>query len=245
MSSKTVQRPAHPVEAATLIFRATVTRTNASNEPTVPKGPGLVVARVDAVLKASPDLGSLVGQEVTIQLATKRPAMKRGDQAIFYATDWVFGKKIAVRELSHHPATPAAEKQVATALDRQPLTRLASRLRSAELAIVGVVDAIHPSPIKEPLSFNAPQWKVATVRIESILKNSQRNRQSAANTVNLLFPGSDDWAPAPQFEQSQSGIFLLRHEPKLGIPPDYFLALDPADFQSREAIGQVQSLLKR
>jgi hypothetical protein len=242
MSSRTA---AHPVDAATQIFRATVTRTNASIEPTVPKGPGLVVARVDGVLKTSPALGNLVGQEVTIQLASKRPAMKRGDQAIFYATDWVFGKKIAVRELSHRPATPAAEKQVTAAIDKQPLTHLASRLRSAELVVVGVVEAVNPSPIKEPLSFNAPQWKVASVRVESVLKSSQRNRQSAAKTLEVLFPGSDDWAPAPQFKRNQSGIFILRHERKLGVPLDYFLALDPADFQPRRAIGQVQSLLKK
>jgi hypothetical protein len=242
MSSRTA---AHPVDAATLIFRATVTRTNASNEPTVPKGPGLVVARVDSVFKASPDLGNLVGQEVTIQLASKRPGMKRGDEAIFYATDWVYGKRIAVRELSHHPATPAEEKQVAKRLDAQPMIHLASRVRSAELVIVGVVEAINPSPLDEPLSFNAPQWKIASVRTESVLKRSQRRAQSPSRIVNVLFASSDDWAPAPRFKKNQRGIFLLRHEPKLGIPSDFYLALDPADFQPRNALGRVQSLLKK
>ncbi len=243
--SMSVKAGGNLAEAATLIFKATVRRTKASNEPSVPSGPGRIVARVDATLKASRDLGDLVGQEITIQLADKRPAMKRGDQAIFYATDWVFGKKVAVRELSHQAATPAAERQVIKTLAEQPLRHLASRIRAAELVIVGVVEAIKPSPIPEPRSFHAPQWKVATVRIESVLKSSRRGSQSSLNAVDLLFPSNDDWAPAPKFRKGQRGIFLLRHEPKIGIPPEFFAALDPADFQPRNALGRVQSLLGR
>jgi len=245
MSSRTVKSAANPVDAATLIFKATVARINASNEPSVRPGPGLIVAQVDAVLKASADLGNLVGQEITIELAARRPAIKHGEQAIFYATDWVYGKRIAVRELSHHAATPAAEKQVARVLDEQPMRHLASRIRGAELVIVGVVEAIKPSPLDEPLSFNAPQWKVASVRVESVLTSTQRRRPTVPNSVSVLFPSSDDWAPAPKFTKGRSGIFLLRHEPKLGIPPDFFLALDPADFQPRSALSRVQSLLKK
>ncbi len=204
MSSRTVKSGANRVDAAPLIFKATVARINASNEPSVRPGPGLIVARVDAALKASADLGNLVGQEITIELATRRPAIKRGEQAIFYATDWVYGKRIAVRELSHHAATPAAEKQVARGLDEQ-----------------------------------------ASVRVESVLTTTQRRRPSVPNSVNVLFPSSDDWAPAPKFKKGRSGIFLLRHEPKLGIPPDFFLALDPADFQPRSALDRVRSLLKK
>lgn len=243
--SMSVKSEGNLAEAATLIFKATVMRTNASNEPSVASGPGRIVVRVDATLKASRNVGNLVGQAITIQLADKRPAMKRGDQAIFYATDWVFGKKVAVRELSHQTATAAAEKQVLETLAQLPLRHLTTRLRAAELVIVGVVEAIKPSPIPEPRSFNAPQWKVATVRIESALRSSKRGSQSGSDAVDVLFPSSDDWAPAPQFRKRQRGIFLLRHEPKVGIPPEFYAALDPADFQPRNALARVQSLLGR
>ncbi len=78
--AKTSTTAGHPVDAAKLIFKAIVTQINASNEPTVPKGPGLVIARVDCVVKASSDLGNSVGQEVTIELANKRPGIKHGNQ---------------------------------------------------------------------------------------------------------------------------------------------------------------------
>ena len=243
MSTRTARGAVKPVEAATLICKATVTRVNASNEPTVPSGPGLIVARVDAVIKASPDLGDLVGRSITIQLANRRPPMKKGQQAIFYATDWVFGRQIAVRELAHTAAIPGAERKVSQALAVLPATHLATRVRTAELMIVGAIAAIKPSPLDEPLSFNAPQWRVASVSIESVLKSAARQPSSSA--VEVLFPGSDDWAPAPQFKKNQRGIFLLRHERKLGIPPEYFTALDPADFQPMKALDQVQSLLKK
>jgi len=87
MPTEAVRETEELVAAASLISKATVTRVNASNEPSVPSRAGLVVARVDAVLRASPDLGDVVGQEITIELASGHHAPKVGDQEIFYAND--------------------------------------------------------------------------------------------------------------------------------------------------------------
>jgi hypothetical protein len=243
MPTEAVEETEKLVGAASLISKATVTRIDASNEPSVPSRLGLVVARVDAVLRASPDLGDLVGQEITIELASGRPALKVGDQEIFYANDWIYGLQIAVREVAHREATPDAEKETMEALENLPVRHLESRLDGAELVVVGVVESIGPSPVKEPASFNAPLWKLALVRVETILKRQQREHQP--DQVRVLFPSSDDWAPAPQFKEHQAGIFLLRHEPQLGLPHDLFTALDPADFQPRAALHRVQSLLPK
>ncbi len=228
------------IEGVSFILKATVIRVDASNEPSVPSRPGLVVGRVDAVLRASPDLGDLVGQEITIELASGRQAPKVGDQEIFYANDWVYGLQIAVREVAHRAATQEAEKATIEALENLPARHLKSRLDGAELVVAGVVESIGPSPLKEPASFNAPLWKVAELRAETVLKGEPHSKQAR-----VLFPSSDDWAPVPQFTEHQAGIFLLRHEPQLALPPDLFIAPDPADFQLRTALRQVQALLPK
>jgi hypothetical protein len=244
MATKAVEVVEKLVGAASLIFKATVTRLNASNEPTIPPRPGLVVGRVDTVLRASPALGNLVGQEITIQLAAEHPAPKVGEHAIFYTNDWIYGTQIAVREVAHREATADAEKDTIEALEKLPVRHLESRLDGAELVIMGVVGRIEPSPVKEPASFNAPLWKLAIVHVESILKGRHRG-EPRPERVGVLFPSSDDWSPAPRFEEKQNGIFLLRHEPRLGLPPEVFTALDPADFQPQTALRLVQSLLPK
>lgn len=148
--------------------------------------------------------------------------------------------------MAHREATPDAEKETIEALENLPVRHFKLRLDGAELVIVGVVVSIGPSPIKEPLSFNAPLWKLAFVRVESLLKNQHGGEpRSKRERVGVLFPTSDDWSPAPRFEEKQDGIFLLRHEPQLGLPHDLFTALDPADFQPRTALQRVQSLLPK
>ena len=45
------------VEESSYVFKATVTQLNASNEPAVRPGPGLIVAHVDEAFRASPSVG--------------------------------------------------------------------------------------------------------------------------------------------------------------------------------------------
>lgn len=78
MLATIAEEAAQQAETASLICKATVTPVDASNEPSVPPDPGLVVARVDAVFKASPDLGDLAGQEIIIQDASASVAPRSG-----------------------------------------------------------------------------------------------------------------------------------------------------------------------
>ncbi len=198
-----------------------------------------MVARVDAIFKTDPALGDLVGRELTIELAAELPTLDIGAQAIFHAIEWIYGDEIAVKEVARLPATDRSETEVKAAIEALPLRRLELRLRGADLVVDGVVERIEPSPLQEPLSFNAPASKVAVIGIETALKGKPgRSRQ-----LKLLFPSSDDWAPAPQFTEGQEGIFLLRHEPELGIPVEFLTALDPADYQPRAALAEVRRLV--
>jgi len=100
------------VEESSYVFKATVTQLNASNEPAVQPGPGLLVAHVDEAFQASPSVGvrGLRGRDVTILLAAGAPAL--GDKLLVFANEWLYGAQIALREVAHHEATAEVEKEV-------------------------------------------------------------------------------------------------------------------------------------
>ena len=58
------------VEESSYVFNATVTQLNASNEPAIRPGPGLIVAHVNEAFRASPSVGidGLRGRDVTVLL---------------------------------------------------------------------------------------------------------------------------------------------------------------------------------
>ena len=88
------------VAESSYVFKATVTQLNASNEPAVRSGPGLIVAHVDEAFRASPSVGvdGLRGRDVTMLLAGGAPAL--GDKLLVFANEWLYGVQIALREVA-------------------------------------------------------------------------------------------------------------------------------------------------
>ena len=79
------------IEESSYVIKSTVTQLNASNEPGVRAGPGLIVAHVDEAFLASPSVGvsGLSGRDVTILLEGDEPAV--GDKLLVFAKDWLYG----------------------------------------------------------------------------------------------------------------------------------------------------------
>jgi len=228
------------VEESTYVFKATVTQLNASNEPSVRPGPGLIVAHVDEAFRASPSVraSGLRGRDVTIQLSGGAPAL--GDKLLVFANEWLYGVQIALREVAHHKATAQAEKEVEELVERLPIRHLEARLDGAVLVVDGEVESIGPSPVPDGFSLRSPNYQLAVVRVVSTLKGNRGER------VDVLFPTNPapPWRNAPRLKEHQNAVFLLRHETALKAPPQFFTALDPDDVQSRETLSKIRSLLK-
>lgn len=228
------------VEDSTYVFKATVTQLNASNEPAVRPGPGLIVAHVDEAFRASPSVGvrGLRGRDVTIRLSGGVPDL--GEKLLVFANEWVYGTQIALREMAHHRATAQAEKEIEETVEQLPIRQLEARLDGAALVVDGEVESIDPSPIPDGFSMHSPNYKLAVVRVESVLKGK------AGDRVKILFPTNPapPWRSAPRLKEGQTAVFILRHETALKAPAEYFTALDPHDVQSRESVGRIKSLLK-
>jgi hypothetical protein len=228
------------VEESSYIFKATVTQLNASNEPAVRPGPGLIVAHVDEAFRASPSVGvdGLRGREVTILLAGGAPAL--GDKVLVFAKEWMYGVQIALREVDHLRATEHAEKELAEAVERLPIRHLEARLDGAVLVVDGEVESIEPSPVPDGTMLRSPRYHLAVVRVVSTLKGEREER------INVLFPTNPapPWRAAPRLKEHQTAVFILRHETELKAPKHFFTALDPVDVQSRDMLRKIKSVLK-
>jgi hypothetical protein len=228
------------VERSSVIIRATVSQRGASIEPTVPASPRLVVAHVDSVFRAGPALGGLAGRNVTIEL-NNGDGLNVGHHAIFFTNGLVYGAQIVLREVGHRDVGAKNEREVAAAVETLPGKHLKARLETADIVIVGTVERVRQSGIKEPISFHSPRWMYADVKVTKPLKGGRRGEKIA-----LLFPSGRDvlWAGAHRFAEHEEGVFLLhRGVAKWGAPPDALTALDPADFQPSDALPRIQQLL--
>lgn len=228
------------VEDSTYVFKATVTQLNASNEPAVPPGPGLIVAHVDEAFRASPSVGvrELRGRDVTIRLSGSAPEL--GEKLLVFANEWIYGTQIALGEVAHHKATAQAEKEVEEIVERLPIRQLEARLDGAALVVEGEVERTESSPVPDGFSLRSPNYRLAVVRVESVLKGK------AGERVRILFPTNPapPWRSAPRLKEGQNAVFILRHETALKAPAEFFTALDPRDVQSRESVSRIKSILK-
>jgi len=234
------ERTQRLVEESSYVFKATVTQLNASNEPAVQPGPGLIVAHVDEAFRASPTvgIGGLRGRDVTIHLAGGAPDL--GDKLLVFAREWLYGTQIALREIDHMKATAPAEREVIEAVERLPTRHLEARLDGAVLIVEGEVERVGPSPVPDGMTLRSPNYHHAVVRVASTLKGK------AGERVDVLFPtnAAPPWRTAPRLKAHQTAIFILRHEATLQAPRHFMTALDPNDVQPRDMLTKIKTLVK-
>lgn len=116
MPARIAEEAAQQADTASLVCKATVASVDASNEPSMPPDPGLVVARVDAVFKARTRVIWPVRRSSS--RSPRRARHRRsGSKRSSYTTDWVCGKQIAVREIARHEATAVLQSLLDKMLD--------------------------------------------------------------------------------------------------------------------------------
>jgi hypothetical protein len=119
---------------------------------------------------------------------------------------------------------------------------LRERAAGALLVVAGKVLAVNPLGRTGVRSEHEADWAQAVVQVDSVEKGALREK-----TVSVDFPQSTDerWLLSPKFEPGESGIWLLRHQTNLGLPPDAWLALAPLDFQPSAQQRTMRRLLAK
>jgi hypothetical protein len=213
-------------DQARFVFKGTVQKLRGANVPGVKAGERTVIVRVDEVIRGPRTISDVAGQEITVDLQGGQKLMV-GQQAVFYATGWIFGESIAVQALDHPPVdvTHAAMAAMA-AVAGDPEASLVNhdakvRWDRAEVVVSGQVVSIDLPPQAitagaaalaavpadgERFSERVPLWRDAVIQVWSVHKG-----RHAGKRATLKFPASTDvmWHRAPKFHAGQEGFFML------------------------------------
>lgn len=237
---------------AKFIFKGTVKERGATTVPEVSVDSRTLIVAVDEIIESPELLRAFADQDITVQLA-KGQRITVGQQRIFFTNVWVYGASIAVLCLAHRAPTATAEAQTKSATAGAHLGAIQERAARAELVITGRVVEIRKveRPAGAPITEHDPGWREAVVKIDSL--ESGALHDPAVDEVVVRFAGSDDvkWRESPKFAVNQEGVWMLGDTAgdrvarlAMGERPGRYVAVDAIDFQPKEEVDRVRSLIK-
>jgi len=229
---------------AGFVFVGTVERLGAVSMRGVSASPTTAVVGVDHVVSAPAEFSGDLGRTVTVDL-TSRDLME-GDSATFFATSWIYGDGLALREIGHTGHTDPGEVTELVAAASQDIDEdeLRQRVERAALIVLGRVARIEETPAsqvgREPTSEHEAHWWIAWIDADELLKGRRRG------AIELAFPTSKDvaWYGAPRPEANQRSVWLLHREDHHGLPKGAYVALDPHDVQPPAMATHIRELVK-
>ncbi len=248
------------VKQSDIVFIGTVTQVGAVAVPEVPASARTVVARVDQVLEKPAAVDLKPGDSVTVE--TVRPgSLKAGTQATFYATGWIFGRGVAVREVGHelgHSPVVVADQQEAVARARRDVNdaELRAHIHTAAMVVAGRVEQVRPAELAatparpKRITEHDADWQEAIIQVEDGLKGARAGEQ-----VVVRFPGSHDvaWVGTPRFAVGQEGTFLLHKDSTTGSPSTMiagrsvpaYTALHKLDVLPKQDASRIRDLIRK
>ena len=233
--------------ASDYIFQGEVVQEHKSNLPVVPDADNTYVVKVNSVILASNGHENFEGENITVVADRKKlSVLKERTGYIFYTKIWLFGETLAVIANYADPETNKTEelkKELLVYQDKEFRLKLQVRLKESELVVLGRVSEIKDAGIqsKTKESEHTPQWNVAIIKVENLLKGNVAEEQ-----IQVYFSASDDvrWFNAPKLENNQNAIFLLkRTDGFMGIKNAYLL-INPNDLLPVSELENVKRLLK-
>jgi hypothetical protein len=234
------------VQDSHFIVAGSIERLGETTTSIIPAVPSVGIFKIEEILYGPRVLAGFAGRDITVAF-NELDGIRPGDRFVLFATSWLYGESLAVREVGKIKDLERAEmrKKIERAHAKAADKRLQERLKQAELVIVGEVSKTRPPPGEEGhviFTEHDPDWWEALIDVESTLKGD------AGGEVTILFPRSVDiaWSQSPKFEPGDDGIWILQRDqtergsPRLRRPG--LTALDPLDFQSRGELRRIRRL---
>lgn len=217
------------VRGAPIIFSGTVRQLGAGSFSGLPPSERLAVVRVSRTFRAAPVLGTINDHEITV-LLDPRSEVQVGYEGVFFATSWVYGESIAVREIEHYDDSQSLESEVTEIVHQIPDLELIERIRTSDIVAQVIVGEPRKAGIKERIEWDAPDWALSPLYVENILAGPRDRTQ-----LNLVFPRARTgrFARSPKFYGDEHVILLLRPFSESDEEQESVLAawtaLDPRD----------------
>jgi len=234
------------VAAAGFIFRGSILHHWKGEAPAMPPDAGEIVAtRIEEVLRSTPVLRGLAGQEALV-VSRHAGALRQVKSPILFTEVVSLGQQLLLREIGHVETSDETSDQMAGAIREQDERPLRERVAAAELIVVGeVVDSrILERPVPPP-SEHYPDWGMARVAVSAVLKGRRPRGE-----VEVAFAASLDrmWFHSPKLHRDAHGILLLfrldeNERPPREMPRNGWQALDPLDLQPLDRREEIERLI--
>lgn len=172
--------------------------------------PSLV--RVERIYQAPDVLRDFVDQEVSI-LAASSPAPRSHPSAVFFTVPVSFGEVVGLKEIGSVPEPDdldAVADVIAKVSAEMSDEALREHLKEADAVVHAKVVETRASPTSstEPLSEHSPEWRIATLQVESTLKGA------AHGVIKVRYPSSTDvrWYAVPKPAAGEDALFILHRD---------------------------------
>ena len=229
-----------------LVFRGKITEVGASTMPEVPADKTTVVVSVEEVYQAPEMLRFLVGKSITV--VTRDPApLQAGQDALFLAKGWLYGKSIAVIEVERELGKmnyPDLRRYVNGEAEAARDEALLKRVEEADVIVAGNVVSAKPVQALDlgSASEHTAMWTEVTIQVSSVVKGSL-----PTSGLHVMYPASMDvkWYRSPKFTVGQTGVWILRRRHIEELGRHAFTALQSLDFHSMQALERIRGLSRR
>jgi hypothetical protein len=211
-------RLAELVGRSPIVFRGKLAELGAAGLAVIRDTSATARVSIDHVFRA-PDVLTLDRQKEVTVLLLDPTSVRAGDAFVFFATGWMYGDGIAVREVAHlqlDPAEDAAFEKVLARIEGELADAdLEARVARAQLVLVARVEEVAKEKLAEPpagaervLPPGAVDTAWLPIRLvpEDVMKGKPGKRLTAAIRVEEDPP----WRPTPAIAPGKSLILLLR-----------------------------------
>jgi hypothetical protein len=228
-------------DEAGFVFRGTVVRRGSAQV----ESEGAVTVEVEEVLRGTDVMRGIVGSEATV-VTDDAGSLDEGETHIFFTDCVSLGESVLLREHGRWEHSRGVQREAAEHVRRAEERPLAERVAGADMIVTGEVTGTRPVAREfPPRSEHDPEWSIAQVAVESVLKG-----RSSRKNLEVLYASSLDiaWYQSPKLEEGTSGVFILRtadeNETPSEVAKTVYQALHPLDFLPRDRLPDVERLLE-
>ena len=202
-----------------LVFRGRVVELRAAGLKVIRDTSATALVGVERVFRGPADIDLKEQKQVTV-LLTDPGSVHEGDELVFFATGWMYGDRIAVREVAHLDFDPGRDdafaREVARAEKAIADAELVARVAAAELVVLAGVGRVlderftsGPPSVERvlPPGFDDVVWQPIELSVVNVLKGQARAKRA---TALVRIEEDPPWRKAPSIAKGRKLILLLR-----------------------------------
>jgi len=227
------------------IFQGKILNDDKINLPKSLRGKNIKLVQVEKVLLNYNEKENLKGIIVQVLIDGKEKYIK-GTSYIFYTKTWLFGKKLTVvaNKISPIKNVSSIFKKIELTKKNNQEKKLKNKFNKAEYIVVGQVKSVRNVNTKQAvlISEHSPNWKVATLEIQEVLKGKLSKKR-----IDIFYSNSIDvhWYKSPKLNLGLQGIFILNRKEQFKKTKNNFTITESNEFFPISELKNIKKILTK